>query len=362
MINETVQRRESVTEEIGKKLNPLGLDGLEFIEFASTDGHFFEPLFTRLGFVKVAHHKRKNVVLYRQGRINFIINKEPNTFAAEFAKTHGPAICATGFRVKDAKKALELTKSRGAKVISTENDQSSHSFPAIYGIGDSAVYFIDRYQNGHHFAEDFDFVTTDQEPAGYGLEIIDHLTNNVPKGDMQLWCDFYKQIFDFSEVRYFDIRGQHTGLYSKVMRSPCGKITIPINEPTGEKSQIQEYLDEYHGSGIQHVALSTRDIAKSVGQLGEQGIEFLDAPPSTYYEAIPQRIPNVQEDTKLMEKLKILCDGDEEGYLLQIFTRNLIGPIFLELIERHNHSGFGEGNFQALFDAIERDQKRRGYL
>lgn len=347
--------------KIQPKANQLGLDGIEFIEYAAPDPSGLEELFMHLGMTKVGHHKRKNVTLYRQGRINFVINKEPNTFAAQFAKEHGPSICATGFRVKDAKKAKEMTLARGARAIETSGDQASHSFPAIYGIGESAVYFIDRYNDGKHFDEDFDYLTKDNAPKGFGLELIDHLTNNVPRGEMQKWCDFYSEIFDFQEVRYFDIRGQSTGLYSKVMRSPCGKITIPINEPTESKSQIQEYLDEYKGSGIQHVALLTADILHSVAELRGQGVKFLDVP-STYYEDVPKRVPNVREDLKAVENMNVLCDGDEEGYLLQIFTQNLIGPIFFEIIQRQNHGGFGEGNFQALFDAIERDQKRRGYL
>ncbi|MGE0761936.1 MAG: 4-hydroxyphenylpyruvate dioxygenase [Bdellovibrionales bacterium] len=356
-----------ITDQHGKvqpnvKANPLGLDGLEFIEFAAPDAAILEQLFARLGMTKVGHHKRKNVTLYRQGRINFVINKEPDTFAAAFAKSHGPSICATGFRVRDAKKALEMTISRGARPIDIVNDQGSHSFPAIYGIGESAVYFIDRYQGGTHFDEDFDYVTNVATPTGFGLELIDHLTNNVPQGDLEKWCDFYRQIFDFEEVRQFNIKGKATGLLSKVMRSPCGKITIPINEPTDRKSQIQEYLDEYHGSGIQHVALSTANILATVTELKGQGVQFLDAPPDTYYQEVPNRVPNVREDMSAVKKLGILCDGDEEGYLLQIFTKNMIGPIFFEIIQRANHSGFGEGNFQALFDAIERDQKQRGYL
>lgn len=354
-------RTEAPTKGLVSKANALGLDGLEFIEFAAPEPQTLEQLFLRMGFTKIGQHKRKNVTLYRQGRINFVINKEPNTFAARFSKLHGASICATGFRVKDAKLALEQTKARGARSIDIADDQASHSFPAIYGIGGSAIYFIDRYNDGLHFDDDFDYLTQDTRPKGFGLEMIDHLTNNVPAGEMQKWCEFYCEIFDFQEVRYFDIKGQATGLYSKVMKSPCGKIIIPINEPTGQKSQIQEYLDEYKGSGIQHVALSTGDIVHSVSMLEKNNVKFLDTP-ETYYEAVPARVPNVQEDMKALMKHKILCDGDEEGYLLQIFTQNMIGPIFFEIIQRRNHMGFGEGNFQALFDAIERDQRRRGYL
>lgn len=345
-----------------KPENPIGLDGMEFVEYCSPRPAELEKLFLRFGFKKIGEHKRKKVTLYRQNRVNFIINEEPGTFAAQFAKEHGPSICATGFRVKDANKALQLTVQRGARAIDIKNDQASHSFPAIYGIGNSAVYFVDRYQNGKHYDDDFNYVSTELYPKGFGFEVVDHLTNNVPLGEMQKWCDFYSKIFNFREVRYFDIRGEKTGLVSKVMRSPCDKIIIPINEPTDPKSQIQEYLDEYKGSGIQHLALHTPDIMTSITKVREQGIEFLDAPPGTYYEMIPERVPNVTETSAQLRPLGILVDGDQEGYLLQIFTKNLIGPIFYEVIQRKNHQGFGEGNFQALFDSIERDQKRRGFL
>jgi len=354
---------ESVQESNSTQLeNPLGLDGIEFIEYATSDPQALEQLFFKFGFQKIGQHKRKQVTLYRQNQVNFIINNEPGTFAAKFAKQHGPSICATGFRVKSAQRAFDLAVQRGARPIETKNDGASHSFPAIYGIGDSAVYFVDRYRAPVHFDDDFRYLQPELYPKGKGLTVIDHLTNNVPKGEMQKWCDFYTKIFNFQEVRKFDIKGQATGLVSKVMRSPCSKITIPINEPTEGKSQIQEYLDEYHGSGIQHLAMITADILSTVKQLKASGIEFLDAPPETYYEIIPTRVPNVKEDLAQVREDAVLVDGDEEGYLLQIFTKNLIGPIFFEIIQRRNHSGFGEGNFQALFDAIERDQKKRGYL
>lgn len=341
--------------------NPVGLDGIEFIEFASRKPEDLEKLFVSIGFKKIGQHKQKNVLLYRQGRINFIINNEPNTFASQFAEEHGASICATGFRVKDAKKALEVTVARGAKPIPTKDDPGSHSFPAIYGIGESAVYFVDRYNQPSHYDNDFNYLSSNLDPVGFGLEVVDHLTNNVPAGDMKTWCDFYEKIFNFREARHFDIKGQATGLVSKVMRSPCQKITIPINEPTEQKSQIQEYLDEYKGSGIQHLAMSTSDISSTVESLRNSGIGFLETP-DTYYDVLQDRLPLLTENVEQLQKLKILADGDEEGYLLQIFTKNLIGPIFFEIIQRKNHSGFGEGNFQALFDAIERDQRQRGYL
>lgn len=342
--------------------NPLNLDGIEFIEYASPDPQALEQLFFKFGFAKIGQHKRKAVTLYRQNHVNFIINNEPGTFAAKFAKHHGPSICATGFRVKSAQRSFDLAVQRGARPIETKQDPASHSFPAIYGIGDSAVYFVDRYRAPVHFDDDFRYLQPERFPKGKGMVAIDHLTNNVPKGEMQKWCDFYTQIFNFHEVRKFDIKGTTTGLTSKVMRSPCQKITIPINEPTEGKSQIQEYLDEYHGSGIQHLALATSDIQTSVRQLADAGISFLDSPPDSYYEQAPTRVPNVAESIAALKEQAILVDGDETGYLLQIFTKNLIGPIFFELIQRRGHTGFGEGNFQALFDAIERDQKKRGYL
>lgn len=338
--------------------NPIGLDGIEFVEFAAPNPKVLHELFVRVGFTKVAKHKKKKVHLYRQNRVNFVINEEPQTFAAAFSRTHGSSICATGFRVKDASFALEETKRRGAEVIPTQSEPQSHSFPAIFGIGGSAIYFVDQHE---HFDEDFEFLSDEKYPRGYGLEVIDHLTNNVPKNEMSKWCEFYENLFNFKDVRQFDIKGQKTGLVSKVMKSPCGKIIIPINEPTEAKSQIQEYLDEYKGPGIQHLALLTNDIIQSVESLRESKIEFLDTP-DTYYELLPQRLESVTESMGTLRDLRILADGDEDGYLLQIFTQNLIGPIFFEIIQRKNHDGFGEGNFQALFDAIERDQAKRGYL
>lgn len=336
--------------------NPLGLDGMDFIEFASPKDGYFEGLLGNLGFKKIAQHRKKKVTLFRQGRINLIINDAPQSFAAKFCDLHGPSICATGFRVKDARHAFKEALVRGAIAFNGESSR----FPSIYGIGDSVIYFIDAHKDAHLYEEDFNFFD-DPSPQGYGLFEIDHLTNNVPRGEMQKWCNWYQKIFNFRETRYFDIKGLETGLVSKVMRSPCQKITIPINEPTDGKSQIQEYLDEYHGSGIQHVALSTPNIISTVSQLKTKGIAFLDAP-HTYFEMLTMRLPQVTEKISELERLSILVDGDEEGYLLQIFTKNLVGPIFFEIIQRKNHFGFGEGNFQQLFDAIERDQRQRGVL
>ncbi len=341
---------------ISADFNPIGLDGMEFIEYASPVPGMMESIFDKLGFVKVGTHRTKKVTLYRQNGINYILNQEADSFAEEFKGQHGPSICATGFRVKDAKKALEEAVKRGARKYEGEG----HTFPAIYGIGDSLIYFIDNYHNEDIYDPDFEFVA-DKRQKGFGLLSTDHMTNNVPVGTMQKWCDFYKEIFNFQEVRYFDIQGKETGLISKVMKSPCQKIVIPINEPKDDKSQIQEYIDEYKGSGIQHVALLTTNIIGAVEFLREKGVEFLDVP-DTYYETVKTRLPMITEEIDDLKRLKILVDGDEEGYLLQIFTKNMIGPIFYEIIQRKGHDGFGEGNFQALFDAIEEDQRRRGVL
>ncbi len=336
--------------------NPIGLDGMEFLEYTTPNPQELEKLFLKLGFEKIGEHKQKKISLYRQSDINFLINFEASGFEADFRKAHGPSICSAGFRVKNAKTAFENAVARGARAYKGQT-----KFPAIYGIGDSLIYFIEKYGSANIYDEDFNYTSKNIQPKGLKLEVIDHLTNNVPRGEMQKWCDFYQNIFNFKEVRYFDIKGTHTGLISKVMKSPCGKIIIPINEPSDSKSQIQEYLEEYHGSGIQHVALYTDSILDTVKSLKSNGIGFLETP-DTYYELIPNRDFRVTEKIEDLKSLKILVDGDPEGYLLQIFTQNLIGPIFFEIIQRKNHYGFGNGNFQALFDAIERDQMRRGVL
>lgn len=342
--------------------NPVGIDGVDFIEYASADIKFFEELFKKFGFEEAASAHGKNIKLYRQGQINFILNSDPQSFASEFARLHGPAICSTGFRVFDANKAFEIAVSRGARPYDGgEQKKGVTPFPAVYGIGDSLIYFVDEKNHQQLYKENLP--VKQQEPfTGFGFSAIDHFTNNVPQGEMQKWCDFYIQIFNFREARFFDIRGQKTGLISKVMRSPCGKFSVPINEPTEAKSQIQEYLDEYKGSGIQHLAMLTDDINSTVERLKNKEIQFLSPPPHVYYEMLHERVPNIRENMEQIEKNAILIDGNAEGYLLQIFTKNIIGPIFFEVIQRKGHDGFGDGNFQALFDAIERDQRERGYL
>lgn len=345
--------------------NPIGLNGIEFVEYSGPDKIFLTGLFEKLGFKSVATAHGKNIQLFRQGQMSFILNCEPQTFASEFSQKHGPSICSVGFRVGDAEAAFKAAIQRGARPYEGSPQQKGATpFLAIYGIGDSLVYFIDA-KNAHSlYQEIFHVSEVELAHTGYGLSIVDHFTNNVPRGEMQKWCDFYASVFNFREVRYFDIKGKQTGLFSKVMRSPCGLFSIPINEPTEEagKSQIQEYLDEYKGSGIQHVALLCEDIMKTLETMKESHIQFLNPPPKSYYANLKNRLPNVMEDVDRLEDNAVLVDGDHDGYLLQIFTKNVIGPIFYEIIQRKNHFGFGEGNFQALFDAIEQDQRDRGYL
>lgn len=343
--------------------NPIGLNGVDFIEYSGPDAHYFEQIFKRYAFKEVGQVHGKNIKLYRQGDINYIINCEPHTFATDFAKVHGNCISSTGFRVVDAEYAFKTALARGARAYEGNDHQKGATpFPAIYGIGDSLVYFIDEKNHNKLYNEIFQVKPENKSPEGAGFTVIDHFTNNVPQGEMDKWANFYINIFSFYEAKYFDIRGAKTGLLSRAMRSPCGKFSVPINEPKEAKSQIQEYLDEYKGSGIQHVALLTNNILNSMEKLKSSDIQFLTPPPHTYYEAVPKRVPNVRENLAQLEKNAILVDGDEHGYLLQIFTKNTFGPIFFELIQREGHDGFGDGNFQALFDAIERDQKERGFL
>ncbi|MBY0384808.1 4-hydroxyphenylpyruvate dioxygenase, partial [bacterium] len=298
------------------ELNPVGLNGMDFIEYCGPKAKELQALFIRLGMKEVAQHKSKKIKLFKQGDIHFFLNEELSGFAADFGKSHGPSICSTGFRVENSDKAFKVAVERGGRPYTKENEKSFGA-PTIYGIGDSLIYFIDSASVDKIYKTEFNYTPKSTEPKGKGLYLIDHLTNNVPVGEMQKWCDFYEKVFNFKERRYFDIKGAQTGLISKVMRSPCGKITIPINEPTDQKSQIQEYLNEYHGSGIQHVALATEDICSSVAQLRKDDIPVLDIP-DTYYEMIPSRLPQVTEDIEELKRLQILVDGDPEGYLLQL--------------------------------------------
>ncbi len=354
--------------------NPVGTDGFEFIEFAAPDPLAMGALFERLGFRAIARHRHKHVILYRQGEINFIVNAEPDSFAQRFARLHGPSICAIALRVRDAKAAYERAISLGAWGYAGQAGPGELNIPAIKGIGDSLLYFIDRWRGKDGAAPgaigNIGFYDVDFEPLpgaslevpGFGLTQVDHLTHNVHRGRMKEWAEFYERLFNFREIRYFDIEGRLTGVKSKAMTSPCGKIRIPINEEGGETpGQIQEYLDRYHGEGIQHVALATDDLCRTVDALREAGIRLLDTP-DTYYEKVDARIPGHGEDVAALRARRILVDGRPGALLLQIFSENLLGPIFFEFIQRKGAEGFGEGNFQALFEAMELDQMRRGVL
>lgn len=349
--------------------NPMGTDGFEFVEYASKEPQKLEKLFTDLGFTEVARHKTKNVTLWRQGGINFILNKESEGQPKEFTDVHGPSANAMAFRVKNVEAALKRAKEKGYEIVESQRGPMELHIPALKGIGGSLVYLVDQYgDKGEIYDVDFDFhAGVDRNPKGSGLLFIDHLTHNVEMGNMDKWANYYTDLFNFREIRYFDIKGQLTGLKSRAMTSPDGKIRIPINESSDDKSQIAEYLRDHNGEGIQHIALSTRDIYETVEGLRSKGMEFMFTP-DTYYEKVDSRVPNHGEDLERMQKNRILIDGEaadkdrEDELLLQIFTNTVIGPIFFEIIQRKGNEGFGEGNFQALFDSIEEDQIRRGVL
>jgi len=342
--------------------NPIGLKGIEFVEYSSNDSEYLEELFTAFGFSKKMISSDQFLEFFQQNDIQFIINKKESGHSNQFKKTHGPSISSMAFRVNNANEAFDISISRGAKVASGEYFLNNEKVPAIYGIGDSLIYFIDQY-NSKSLYNDLGFISHPNENIvpDKGFISIDHLTNNVYKGTMRGWSNFYKNIFGFTEVRYFDIRGAKTGLKSYALQSPCKTFCIPINEGTESKSQINEYLEEYNGPGIQHLAFLTNDIVKSLNNLKNTKIKMLDID-EEYYDEVFNRVPNVTEDHKTLQNLNILVDGDDKGYLLQIFTKNLIGPIFIEIIQRKNHNSFGEGNFGALFRSIEKDQEKRGYL
>ena len=343
--------------------NPMGTDGFEFVEFTAQDVAPLGKVFESLGFRLVGRHRSKNVAQYRQGDINFIVNAEPRSPAEAFAAAHGPSACAMAFRVKDARVAYDRALAKGAKPFAGRTGPMELNIPAIEGIGGSALYLVDRY--GGHTIYDVDFVPVgDAAVKGAGLTTIDHLTHNVFKGRMDLWAKYYEDLFNFREIRYFDIEGKLTGLKSRAMTSPDGRIRIPLNESDDDKSQIAEYLEVYKGEGIQHVALATDDIYATVERLRADGIAFAESPPDSYYEMLEQRLPGHGEPVERMKALGILADGSGRGagLLLQIFTTTLIGPIFFEIIQRKGDEGFGEGNFKALFESMERDQIRRGVL
>lgn len=369
---------EQAQNEIAAWDNPMGTDGFEFIEYAAPDPAAMGRVFESMGFKPVARHRHKNVLLYRQGGINFIVNAEPDSFAQRFARLHGPSVCAIAFRVHDAKAAYERAVSLGAWGYAGKAGPGELNIPAIKGIGDSLIYFVDRWRgkggaqpgdigNIGFFDVDFEAlpgVSADEalHPFGHGLTYIDHLTHNVHRGRMAEWADFYERLFNFREIKYFDIEGQVTGVKSKAMTSPCGKIRIPINEEGKDKpGQIQEYLDMYKGEGIQHIAMGSDDLYATVDQLRASGVRLLDTP-DTYYELVEKRIPGHGEPLDALRARKILIDGKKDALLLQIFSENQLGPIFFEFIQRKGDDGFGNGNFKALFESIELDQIRRGVL
>jgi len=353
--------------------NPLGLDGFEFVEFSAPEKGMLEPVFEKMGFAMIARHRSKDVQLWRQGGINLIANYEPRSPAAYFAAEHGPSACGMGWRVRDAAKAYAEALERGAEPVEVKTGPMELHLPAIRGIGGSIIYLVDRYEGGA-FGDlsiyDIDFVYepgSDRHPVGAGLKLIDHLTHNVYGGRMAHWAAFYERIAGFREIRYFDIKGEYTGLTSKAMTAPDGKIRIPLNEEgKAGGGQIEEFLRAYNGEGIQHIALICDDLIATWDKLKDLGVPFMSAPPETYYEMLAERLPGHGEPVDELQKRGILLDGstenDDPRLLLQIFGETQIGPVFFEFIQRKKDEGFGEGNFTALFQSIERDQMKRGVL
>ena len=349
--------------------NPMGLMGFEFVEFASPTPGVLEPVFEALGFAKVAVHRSKDVVLYRQGDINFIVNNEPKSAAYYFAAEHGPSACGMGFRVRNAHQAYARALELGAQPVEIPTGPMELRLPAIKGIGGAPLYLIDRFEDGKSIYDiDFEWVDgVERHPRGHGLSIIDHLTHNVYRGRMAYWAGFYEKLFNFREIRYFDIQGEYTGLTSRAMTAPDGKIRIPLNEEgQAGGGQIEEFLLKFNGEGIQHIALLTEDIFATVDGLRAAGVPLMSAPPATYYEMLEGRLPGHGEDIGALQARGLLVDGKVEGdsrrLLLQIFSETQLGPVFFEFIQRKGDDGFGEGNFKALFESIERDQLKRGAL
>jgi len=349
--------------------NPMGLCGFEFIEFSSPSAEVLEPLFEKMGFSLVARHRSKDVLLYRQGEINFIVNREPKSLAGYFASEHGPCASGMAFRVRDAHKAYRRALELGAQPLDIPTGPMELRLPAIKGIGGAPLYLIDRFEDGKSIYDiDFEFLPgVDRRPVGHGFKLVDHLTHNVYRGRMAHWGGFYEKLFNFREIRYFDIKGEYTGLTSRAMTAPDGLIRIPLNEESGKgNGQIEEFLMQFNGEGIQHIALLTDDLLASVDALQMAGVSLMSAPSSTYYEMLSERLPGHGEPVSELQARGILLDGSTEGgtprLLLQIFSQPLLGPVFFEFIQRKRDEGFGEGNFKALFESLERDQIRRGTL
>ena len=348
--------------------NPMGLNGFEFVEFTAPEEGVLEPIFELMGFTKVAVHRSKNVSLWRQGDISFITNYEPNSHAYYYAREHGPSACGMGFRVRDARAAYARALECGAEPVVVETGPMELRLPAIKGIGGATVYLIDRYEQGESIYDiDFNWLEgVAQKPEGFGFHTLDHLTHNVYRGRMEYWANYYEELFNFREIRYFDIKGEYTGLLSKAMTAPDGKIRIPLNEESSGGGQIEEFLMAYNGEGIQHIAFACDDILACWDKLKAAGLEFMTAPPTTYYEMLEDRLPGHGEPIDQLQSRGILLDGTTGGeqprLLLQIFSANLLGPVFFEFIQRKDDDGFGEGNFKALFESIERDQLARGVI
>jgi 4-hydroxyphenylpyruvate dioxygenase len=349
--------------------NPMGLDGFEFVEFTAPEKGILEPVFTMMGFTQVANHKSKDVSLWRQGDINFITNYTKNSPAFYYAQEHGPSACGMAFRVKNSQKAYKMAIEKGAQPIDMQTGAMELKLPAIKGIGGAALYLIDRYQGENTIYDiDFEWIEgVDRRPEGCGFHTLDHLTHNVYRGRMAHWAKFYESLFNFREIRYFDIKGEYTGLLSKAMTAPDGKIRIPLNEEAGGAGgQIEEFLMAYNGEGIQHIAFACDDLLACWDRLKAQGMKFMTAPPQTYYKMLDERLPGHGEPADELQMRGILLDGTTEGgkprLLLQIFSATLLGPVFFEFIQRKEDEGFGEGNFKALFESIERDQVERGVI
>ena len=341
--------------------NPVGTNGFEFLEFTTAQPQKLCDQFSSLGFHKIAHHHTQDATIFQQGDIRFIINMSPSEHTEEFRAAHGASVSAMGFKVKNAKAAFEHCMKLGANNYIPTNGNIMPEVPAIYGVGNSLIYFIDSHSPNYH--KYFSYLPIPIKSESAGLTYIDHVTHNLFRGNMDEWADFYTRLFNFREIRYFDIEGKLTGLKSRAMTSPCGKIRIPLNESADDKSQIEEFLKEFNGEGIQHIALGTDNIYSSITTLRQNGIDFLDTP-DTYYDLLSTRLPNHGEPVEKLKQNRILLDGDSEKkkLLLQIFTKNMLGPVFFEIIQRKGDDGFGEGNFRALFESIELDQIQRGVL
>ncbi len=349
--------------------NPMGLCGFEFVEFASPTPNTLEPLFETMGFTCVANHRSKDVSLYRQGEINFIVNREPKSVEGYFAAEHGPSAAGMAFRVRDAHKAYARALELGAQPLDIPTGPMELCLPAIKGIGGAPLYLIDRFEEGKSIYDiDFEWVDgVDKHPVGHGLKIVDHLTHNAYRGRMAYWASYYERFFNFKETRFFDIKGEYTGLTSRAMTAPDGKIRIPLNEEASKTTgQIEEFLMAFNGEGIQHIAMLCDDLPATVDKLRNAGIPLMTAPKPTYYEMLAERLPGHDEDVAGLQSRGILLDGTTEGgkprLLLQIFSQTVLGPVFFEFIQRKGDEGFGEGNFKALFESLERDQIRRGVL